>query len=84
MELPEGFGRLTLSERAVLRLLSELLTTRQIAERLALRERTVENRRCAVAQKLGLGGSRTLARFAYEHRSLLRNDAPGPPPRAVT
>lgn len=70
-ELPEGLGRLTLAERAVLRLVAASMSTREIAGRLALSERTVENRRCRIAQKLGLGGTRSLARFAVEHRTVI-------------
>ncbi len=71
MDIPECLGRLTPSERTVLRLIAESMTTREIAELLALSERTVENRRCGIAQKLDLGGTRGLARFALEHRSEL-------------
>lgn len=71
IDIPEGLGRLTPAERTVIRLVGESMTTRQIAERLALSEKTVENRRCRIAQKLGLGGTRGLARFAVEYRSVL-------------
>jgi DNA-binding NarL/FixJ family response regulator len=71
IHIPEGLARLTPAERAVLRLIAAPMTTREIAARLALSEKTVENRRCRIAQKLGLGGTRTLARFAVEHRTVL-------------
>ena len=71
MDIPEGLEKLTLSERAVLRLISESMTTREIAELLALSEKTVENRRCGIAQKLNLGGTRGLAHFAVGNKSLL-------------
>jgi len=71
IEIPEGLGRLTPAERAVLRLVAAPMTTREIAEELALSEKTVENRRCRIAQKLGLGGTRRLARFAVEHRTVI-------------
>jgi DNA-binding NarL/FixJ family response regulator len=71
IDIPEGIGRLTPAERTVLRLVAAPMTTREIAERLALSEKTVENRRCRIAQKLGLGGTRALARFAVEYRSVI-------------
>ena len=71
MDVQQGIGRLTLSERRVLRLIAESMTTREIAQLLALSERTVENRRCGIAQKLNLGGTRGLALFALEHKSAL-------------
>jgi DNA-binding NarL/FixJ family response regulator len=71
IDIPEGLSRLTPAERAVLRLIAAPMTTREIADRLALSEKTVENRRCRIAQKLGLGGTRGLARFAVEHRTVL-------------
>jgi DNA-binding NarL/FixJ family response regulator len=71
IDIPEGLGLLTPAERTVLRLVAGAMTTREIAERLALSEKTVENRRCRIAQKLGLGGTRGLARFAVEYRSVL-------------
>ena len=71
MERPEGLERLTPAERTLLRLVSEALTSREIAERLALTEKTVENRRCGIAQKLNLGGTRSLSSFAARYKSLL-------------
>ncbi len=71
IEIPEGLALLTPAERTVLRLVAGSMTTREIADRLALSEKTVENRRCRIAQKLGLGGTRALARFAVGCRSVL-------------
>ena len=71
IDIPDSLRRLTPAERTVLRLVGDAMTTREIAGRLALSEKTVENRRCRIAQKLGLGGTRTLARFAAHYRSVL-------------
>jgi DNA-binding NarL/FixJ family response regulator len=71
MDLPERIRKLTPGERKVLRLVAESMSTREIAELLALSEKTVENRRCGIVQKLDLRGTRGLALFAYTHRSLL-------------
>ncbi len=71
LEILDGLGALTPAERTVLRLVAGSMTTREIADRLALSEKTVENRRCRIAQKLGLGGTRSLARFAAAYREVL-------------
>ena len=71
IDIPEGLALLTPAERTVLRLVAGSMTTREIADRLALSAKTVENRRCRIAQKLGLGGTRALARFAIGRRSVL-------------
>jgi len=68
MEEPHGLELLTHSERVTLRLVAECMTTREIARHLALSPRTVENRRCSIAQKLNLRGGRGLQRLALELR----------------
>jgi len=71
MDEPRGLELLTPSEKITLRLLGECMSTREIAEHLALSPRTVENRRCSIAQKLSLPGGRGLQRVALELRDLL-------------
>lgn len=63
--------RITPAERAVLRLLAENLTSKEIGERLFVSERTVENHRMHICQKLGIKGHNKLLQFALEHRSSL-------------
>ena len=46
-------------------------TSREIAEALELSHRTVENHRSNIAKKLGLEGSHSLLRFAFENRQYL-------------
>lgn len=62
---------LTPSERITLRLVAECMTTLEIAEHLALSPRTVENRRCSIAQKLNLPGGKGLPQLAIRIRDLL-------------
>ncbi len=69
--LPGGtpaLSRLTPAERTILRLLAENLTSREIAERLDVSTRTVENHRLRMSQKLEIAGHHKLLQFALEHR----------------
>lgn len=59
--------RLTDRETDVLRLVVDGLTARQIATRLAVSPRTVENHVQHVLRKLGLGNRATLVRYAIEN-----------------
>jgi DNA-binding NarL/FixJ family response regulator len=65
--LPLG-ERLTPGELAVLRLVSENKTSREIAEKLYVSLRTVENRRAQICQKLGIKGHNGLLQFALENK----------------
>ncbi len=62
---------LTPTERTVLRLIAENLTTRAIGEQLFVSPRTIEKHRENICQKLGLQGSHSLLKFALSHRSEL-------------
>ncbi|GAA5157799.1 MULTISPECIES: response regulator [Amycolatopsis] len=59
--------RLTERETEVLRLVAKGLTSRQIAERLVLSHRTVENHVQSTLRKLQLHNRVELARYAIEH-----------------
>lgn len=61
--------QLTPAERRVLKLIAEGLTSREIADRLAIGVRTVEHHRNNVAGKLELRGSHALTKFALKHQS---------------
>jgi DNA-binding NarL/FixJ family response regulator len=61
--------QLTPTERRILRLVADGLTSRQIAEQLAIGVRTVEHHRNNVAVKLALRGSHALTKFALKHKS---------------
>ena len=61
--------QLTATERRILRLVADGLTSREIAGQLAIGVRTVEHHRNNVAVKLELRGSHALTKFALRHKS---------------
>lgn len=63
-----GLAQLTAAEERVLRLIAENKTTREIADVLHISPRTVDHQRASISAKLGLQGSHSLLRFAFEHR----------------
>jgi len=66
-----GIDQLTGAERRVLKLIATDMTTKEIADRLKLSPRTIESHRAKISRKLGLQGSHSLLKFAFEHRSSL-------------
>lgn len=62
---------LTPTERRVLKLIAENLTTKEIAGQLFVSPRTIEKHRENICQKLDLQGSHALLKFALSHRSEL-------------
>lgn len=73
-----GLADLTPTERRILFLLSELKTSKTIAEELNISPRTVDNHRAHICSKLGLSGSHALVKFAIDQRSSL-TDISNPP-----
>jgi DNA-binding NarL/FixJ family response regulator len=63
--------RLTPAERAILKLLAENLTSKEMAERLSVSIRTVENHRTHLSQKLCIKGHHKLLQFALENKGTL-------------
>ncbi len=61
--------QLTRTERRILKLVADGLTSREIAGHLGIGVRTVEHHRNNVAVKLELRGSHALTRFALKHQS---------------
>jgi DNA-binding NarL/FixJ family response regulator len=61
--------QLTATERRILRLVADGLTSREIAAQLGIGVRTVEHHRNNVAVKLALRGSHALTKFALRHKS---------------
>ncbi len=66
-----GLQQLSPAERRILRLMADNLTCKEIAEKLFLSVRTVENHRNHACQKLGMKGHNQLIRFVIENRSAL-------------
>jgi DNA-binding NarL/FixJ family response regulator len=62
---------LTPAERRVLKMIAEDRTTKEIADRLQISAKTVENHRLSICQKLNLHGSHSLLRFAFDHKSYI-------------
>lgn len=66
-----GLAELTATERRVLKLITEHKTSKDIGEQLGISYRTVERHRTNIAQKLGLSGTHSLVKFAFDHKSAL-------------
>jgi len=60
---------LTPAELGVLRLVAEGYTSKEIGEKLFVSERTVENHRLHICQKLGIHGHHRLLQFALENKA---------------
>ncbi len=63
--------QLTPSERRILKMIAQGLTSRAIADALNIGVRTVEHHRNNMATKLGLQGSHALVKFAVKHAAEL-------------
>ncbi|MBI2619019.1 MAG: response regulator transcription factor [Ignavibacteriales bacterium] len=63
--------RLTPAERAILKLVAQNLTSREISEKIFVSVRTVENHRTHICQKLGIKGHNKLLEFALQNKSAL-------------
>jgi DNA-binding NarL/FixJ family response regulator len=70
-EKQPSINDLTQTERRVLKLIAENLTTKEIGEQLFISPRTVEKHRENICQKLNLQGSHSLLKFALQHKSQL-------------
>jgi len=66
-----SLDRLTPAERAILKLLAENHTSKELAGRLFVSERTVENHRMHICHKLGIHGHNKLLQFALENKGTL-------------
>lgn len=66
-----GIGSLTSAQRKVLRLVATDRTSKEIADELGLSVRTIENHRANICRKLGLHGTHSLVKFAFDHQNEL-------------
>ena len=62
---------LTAAERRILKLIAEDHTSKEIAGRLQISTKTIENHRQNICNKLKLHGSHSLLKFAFDHKSHL-------------
>ena len=62
---------LTSAERRILKLIAEDRTSKEIAGLLQISVKTVDNHRLNICHKLGLYGSHSLLKFAFDHKSHL-------------
>jgi len=62
---------LTQAERRILKLVGEDFTSKEIAERLNLSVRTVDNHRQHICTKLKLHGTHSLLKFAFDNSAYL-------------
>jgi len=69
-EKPE-LETLTTTERRILKLVAEDLTSKEIGERLGISFHTVENHRANISEKLKLSGSHSLLKFAFANKDRL-------------
>lgn len=65
-QLDDPYSRLTSREREVLQLVAEGYTGQEIAKRLSISRRTVEQHRANVMRKLGLQNQREIVRYAIK------------------
>ena len=66
-----GIDRLTPAERRILRLIAEDKTSKEIATQLGVSPNTVDNHRAHHCEKLGLRGTHSLLKFAFDNKSRL-------------
>lgn len=66
-----GLDSLSDTERKILKLISENLTSKEIAEQLFISVRTVQNHRNNICNKLGFQGHHKLLQFALENKKYL-------------
>jgi DNA-binding NarL/FixJ family response regulator len=63
---------LTPSERRILFLIADGLSSKEIGSELSIHYRTVENHRTNICRKLGIEGANALLRFAVQHKGNFR------------
>ena len=69
-EANPALGRLTASERRILRMVADGKSSKEIAAELFIHYKTVENHRTQICDKLGLhGGPNSLSRYASQNKN---------------
>ena len=64
-------NELTKTERSILKLISQNDTSKEIAEKMHISIKTVENHRTNISRKLNLSGTHSLVKFAIENKKIL-------------
>lgn len=70
-EIRNALSQLTPTEKKILSLVSEMKSSREIAEQLFLHYRTIENHRTNICSKLGITGTNALLKFAIENKEYI-------------
>ena len=71
LTISAGLETLTVTERKIIRFISENRSSADIAQLLDISPRTVEKHRANISEKLQLHGAYSLVRFALQYRDLL-------------
>jgi len=71
LEEKPGLQSLTPTEKRILKLVAQDLTSKEIGEQLGISIHTVENHRANISEKLGLSGSHSLLKFAFANKDRL-------------
>ncbi|MBI3194246.1 MAG: response regulator transcription factor [Ignavibacteriae bacterium] len=66
-----GIGRLTQTERKILKLVAEMKSSQEIADALFVSIRTIGNHRNNICNKLDVHGANALLKYAIEHKTML-------------
>ncbi|MFT7614033.1 MAG: DNA-binding NarL/FixJ family response regulator [Parvicellaceae bacterium] len=73
-EIAEKLDGLTQAEKKTLKLVAENNSSSQIADKLFITSKSVENYRSRICKKMGIApGNNSLMRWALEHKSLFKN-----------
>jgi len=70
-KIAPSISNLTVSERRILKLISQNKTSKEIADELSISGKTVENHRNNISKKLNLKGSHSLIKFAITNKHLM-------------
>lgn len=66
-----GISKLTLTERKVLKMIADNMTSKEIANELFISEHTVNTHRSNICSKLNLRGTNALLHFLLEHKDFI-------------
>lgn len=70
-EIKQGLSILTATEKVILKLISNGISSHEIASHLFISSNTVDNHRANITKKLQLEGKNSLLKFAMQHKQIL-------------